>query len=106
MSKNLEELKLKFKKHCGFEDEEFEKLKFNLKMLVASQPNISGRGSALFGHIIYTLVDFEKRLTELEKLKDSIESIKRNSIDTIHIGETKNDLLCIGIRKKKGGNKP
>ena len=66
MNKNLEELKLKYKKHCGLEDEEFEKLKFNLKMLVASQPNISGRGLALFKHIIYTLIDFEKRLKAIE----------------------------------------
>jgi len=66
MNKNLEESKLKYKKHCGLEDEEFEKLKFNLKMLVASQPNISGKGSALFKHIIYTLVDFEKRLKAIE----------------------------------------
>jgi len=66
MNKNLEELKLKYKKHCGLEDEKFEKLKFNLKMLVASQPNISGRGSALFKHIIYTLIDFEKRLKAIE----------------------------------------
>jgi len=56
-------------------------------------------------NMIPLLEDFEKRLTKLEKLKDSIESIKRNSIDTIHIGETKNDFLCIGIRKKKGENK-
>ena len=66
MSKILEKRDIKYKKHCGLEDEEFEKLKFNLKMLVASQPNISGRGSALFKHIIYTLVDFEKRLKIIE----------------------------------------
>jgi len=66
MSKNFNEIKLHYKKHCGLEDEEFEKLKYCLKLLVAVQPNISGKGSALFKDIIYTLVDFEKRIKTIE----------------------------------------
>lgn len=86
MRKNLEELKLKYKKYCGLEDKIFEKLKFHLKILVAVQPNISGRGSALFKHIIYTLVDFEKRLRTIEAelgiyTEEEIEKIKVGGTD-------------------------
>lgn len=86
MSKNLEERQIEYKKYCGLKDEEFEKLKFHLKILVAVQPNISGRGSALFKHIIYTLIDYEKRLKVIETelgiyIKEKIEKIKVGGTD-------------------------
>ena len=88
MSKNLEERNIEYKKYCGLKDEEFEKLKFNLKILVASQPNILGRGSALFKHIIYTLVDHEKRLKTIEA---ELGTYNEEEIKNIKVGGTDPD---------------
>ena len=58
-NKGLEEFR-------GFNQKEWDELDPNLKALIAHKLIISGRGSALFKHIIGVLTNHEKRLKAIE----------------------------------------
>ena len=69
LNKEWQEFHKGLKEVRGFNEKEWEKLNPNLRILIAHRPHISGQGSALFKHIIWTLVDFEKRLKKIESKK-------------------------------------
>ena len=57
------------REYRGYTEKQWEKLDYDLKMLIAHRKHISGPGSALFKHIINVLSKFEKRLRKLELLR-------------------------------------
>ena len=76
LNKEWEEFHKGLKEVRGFNEKEWEKLNYNLRILIAHRPHMAGPGSALFKHIIWTLVDFEKRLKKIESKK----SLNRNFV--------------------------
>ena len=89
MNKNIEESKI-FNKGLeefrGFNQKEWDKLNPDLKALIAHKLIISGRGSALFKHIIGVLTDHEKRLRVVEAAlgiytEEEIKNIKIGGTD-------------------------
>lgn len=66
MNKESEKFNKELKEFRGFNRKEWDKLNPNLKALIAHKLLISGKGSALFKHIIEVLADHEKRLRIIE----------------------------------------
>lgn len=111
----------------GFNQKEWDELDPNLKALIAHKLIISGRGSALFKHIIGVLTNHEKRLkaieAELKKKGDQMESteqtvkellqifLRQNAVDKmvskdglIKVYMVNPDIVRVDIKMAKGEN--